>query len=85
MIFLIYCHSLDKLLRLREQARIREMEAKAERERIHREWKRKKQEEQEKAKKKELAQSRLRQMGVCVAGFMWIKQSDRYSCAGEAH
>lgn len=73
------------LLRLHEEARIREMEAKAERERIHREWKRKKQEEQDKVKKEELAQSRLRQMGVCVAGFMWIKQSGGYRCAGGSH
>lgn len=74
-----------ELLRLREEARIREMEAKAERERIRREWERKKQEEQERKKKEELAQSRLRQMGVCVAGFRWIKQSGGYRCAGGSH
>lgn len=61
------------------------MEAKAERERIHREWERSKQEEQERVQKEELAQSRLRQMGVCVAGFTWIKQSGGYRCAGGSH
>lgn len=74
-----------ELLRLREEARIREMEAKAEGERIHREWERRKQEEQERIKREELAQSRLRQMGVCVAGFRWIKQSGGYRCAGGSH
>lgn len=74
-----------ELLRLREQARIREMEAKAERERIRREWERRQQEEQERVRKEQRAQSRLRQMGVCVAGFMWIKQSGGYRCAGGTH
>jgi hypothetical protein len=74
-----------ELLRLREEARIRKMEAKAERERIQRELERRKQEEEERRKKEELAQSRLRQMGVCVAGFRWIKQGGGYSCAGGSH
>ena len=74
-----------ELLRIREEARIREMEAKAERERIRRELERRKQEEKERRKKEELAQSRLRQMGVCVAGYRWIKQSGGYRCAGGSH
>lgn len=74
-----------ELLRLREEARIREMEAKAERERIHRELERRKQEEEERRHKEERAQSRLRQMGVCVAGFRWIKQGGGYRCAGGRH
>ena len=74
-----------ELLRIREEARIREMEAKAERERIHKELERRKQEEQERRKKEELAQSRLRQMGVCVAGYRWIKEAGGYRCAGGSH
>jgi hypothetical protein len=27
----------------------------------------------------------LRQMGVCVAGFRWIKQASGYRCAGGTH
>lgn len=74
-----------ELLRLREEARVREMKAKAEKERIHREWERRKQEDQERIKKEELAQTRLRQMGVCVQGFRWIKQGGGYRCAGGFH
>jgi hypothetical protein len=74
-----------ELLRLREEARIREMEAKAERERIQRELERRKQEEEERRKKEELAQDRLRQMGVCVAGFRWTKQAGGYRCDGGGH
>jgi hypothetical protein len=74
-----------KLLRLREEARIRKMEAKAERERIQRELERRKQEEEERRKKEELFQSRLRQMGVCVAGYRWNKQGGGYRCAGGSH
>ena len=74
-----------ELLRLREEAQIREREAKAERERIRREWERKKQEEQKRIKKEKATQSRLQQMGVCVAGFRWIKQDGGYRCAGGTH
>jgi hypothetical protein len=74
-----------ELLRLREEARIREMEAKAERERIQKELKRRKQEEEQRRKKEELAQSRLREMGVCIAGFRWIKQGGGYRCTGGFH
>lgn len=30
-------------------------------------------------------QSKLRKMGVCVAGFRWIKQAGGYRCAGGSH
>ncbi|KAI9775253.1 MAG: hypothetical protein M1835_005878 [Candelina submexicana] len=74
-----------RLLGIREEARIREMEAKAERERIQRELERRKQEEEERRRKEERAQRRLRQMGVCVAGFRWIKQGGGYRCEGGSH
>ena len=36
-------------------------------------------------RREEQVQVRLRQMGVCCAGFRWIKQSGGYRCAGGAH
>lgn len=33
----------------------------------------------------ERAQKRLRQMGLCVAGYQWIRQSTGYRCAGGSH
>lgn len=74
-----------ELLRMREEARVREMEAKAERERVRQELERRKRAEEERRQKEELAQRKLRQMGVCVAGFKWIKQSGGYRCAGGSH
>lgn len=74
-----------ELLRKREEARIREMKAKAERELIRREWERRKREEEESRMKEKIAQSKLREMGVCVMGFRWTKQAGGYRCAGGAH
>lgn len=74
-----------ELMRQREQARlasIREREARA-----RAEAERKAQREAEAARRKEEArvQSKLLQLGVCVAGFRWIKQSQGYRCAGGSH
>ena len=33
----------------------------------------------------EKAQQKLREMGVCIAGFRWIKQANGYRCAGGSH
>ena len=43
-------------------------------------------EKAERKRKEEVrVQTKLRQMGVCVAGFRWIKQADGYRCAGGSH
>ncbi|KAF8321990.1 uncharacterized protein EI90DRAFT_3292574 [Cantharellus anzutake] len=39
----------------------------------------------EEAQKESKVQHKLRQMGVCVAGFRWIKQNGGYRCAGGSH
>ncbi|KAE8414807.1 P-loop containing nucleoside triphosphate hydrolase protein [Aspergillus pseudocaelatus] len=41
--------------------------------------------EEEKRRKEAQAQKKLRQMGVCVMGYRWIKQSGGYRCAGGSH
>ncbi|KAI9742870.1 MAG: hypothetical protein M1818_003599 [Claussenomyces sp. TS43310] len=75
----------QELRRLREEARIRELKAKAERERIQREWEERRQQQLERERMEAQMQTKLRQMGVCSAGFQWIKQSGGYRCAGGAH
>lgn len=74
-----------ELLRRREEARILEMKAKAERERILRELERKKREEEERRKKEAIAQTKLRELGVCTMGFRWIKQAGGYRCFAGGH
>jgi hypothetical protein len=39
----------------------------------------------EERKQEARVQTKLQQMGVCVAGFRWIKQADGYRCAGGVH
>lgn len=70
-----------ELLRQREEARLREHAARVER------AKRAAAMEEEKRKEREEArvQSKIRQMGMCVAGFRWIKQASGYRCAGGSH
>ncbi|RAQ63078.1 nonsense-mediated mRNA decay protein [Aspergillus flavus] len=65
----------------REQRRLEELARRAKLENL-----RKKREAEEKARKKEQQiQRKLRHMGVCVAGFQWIKQQHGYRCAGGSH
>lgn len=40
---------------------------------------------EEQRQKEELAQKKLREMGVCVQGFRWIRQTRGYHCAGGSH
>ena len=41
--------------------------------------------QQEAKRREQRAQEKLRQMGVCVAGYRWIKQQGGYRCAGGSH
>ncbi|KAH7925247.1 P-loop containing nucleoside triphosphate hydrolase protein [Leucogyrophana mollusca] len=75
----------DELKRKREQARIREVEAKAARERALAALRAKQQEEAKQRTQEAKAQAALRRMGVCVAGFQWIRQESGYRCAGGSH
>ncbi|KAH7348505.1 NFX1-type zinc finger-containing protein 1 [Rhexocercosporidium sp. MPI-PUGE-AT-0058] len=75
----------NDLLRRREEARIREVEAHARAERLRKEFERKVEQERERRKTEEKAQTKLREMGVCVAGFRWIKQAGGHRCAGGSH
>jgi membrane protein involved in colicin uptake len=37
------------------------------------------------AQREQAAQAKLQQMGVCVAGFQWLKVGGSYRCAGGSH
>jgi hypothetical protein len=74
-----------ELGRKREEARIRELEAKAERERIQEELETQRQVEMERKRVEQQAQTKLRQMGVCPAGYRWTKQSGGYRCSAGGH
>ncbi|KAI5994807.1 P-loop containing nucleoside triphosphate hydrolase protein [Pisolithus albus] len=76
---------LAEIERQAAEARRREQEVKAARERAAEELKRKQREEAERRRKIEEAQRRLRNMGVCVAGFQWIHIGSGWRCAGGMH
>ncbi|KAG1740695.1 P-loop containing nucleoside triphosphate hydrolase protein [Suillus occidentalis] len=75
----------EELMRQREAARIRELEAKAAREKALAALKKTQEEQARRRREEAQVQQKLRQMGVCVAGYRWIKQSEGYKCAGGSH
>ncbi len=74
-----------ELMRQREEARISALEAKAAREKIQRELEKRRVEELERKRKETQTQMKLRRMGICPAGFQWIKQSGGYRCTAGGH
>lgn len=76
---------LDELKRRHEEARLRELKAKEERARIAAALEANRKEEERKRREEARVQQKLREMGVCVAGFRWIKQASGYRCAGGSH
>ncbi|PYH79142.1 putative nonsense-mediated mRNA decay protein [Aspergillus uvarum CBS 121591] len=65
----------------REQRRLEELARRAKLD----ELRRKRELEEEARKKEQQIQRKLRSMGVCVAGYWWIKQEHGYRCAGGSH
>lgn len=74
-----------QLMLRREQMRLREIELRAERARYEQALAAKKAEEAKRRKEEVRVQAKIRELGVCVAGFRWIKQSNGYSCEGGMH
>jgi len=71
----------DEIMKKLEEERLREGAARGERARKAAEL-----EAMEEARKKEAqVQSKLRQTGICPAGFRWIKEAGGYRCQGGAH
>jgi hypothetical protein len=82
-------HGKDQVLqeakRLREEARIRhEMERRAQEELLA-ELESQRRAGEEERRKEAMAQQQLRTLGICPAGFRWIKQSDGYRCSAGGH
>ncbi|KAK6992252.1 P-loop containing nucleoside triphosphate hydrolase protein [Favolaschia claudopus] len=75
----------DEGKRKLEEARLRELVARQERERLELERQARRKAEEAARRQEAKAQSKLREMGVCEAGFRWIKQQGGYRCAGGAH
>ncbi|CAG8380537.1 unnamed protein product [Penicillium salamii] len=71
--------------RLHEQARLEHERRRREDEEVARELERRRAVMEEAHRKEQANQMKLKSMGVCVAGYHWIKQSGGYRCAGGSH
>ncbi|GAD99219.1 conserved hypothetical protein [Paecilomyces variotii No. 5] len=68
-----------------EQERLRHELERRKKEEIARDLEKKRKALVEARRKEQANQAKLRQMGVCVMGYRWIKQSGGYRCAGGSH
>ncbi|KAG6891610.1 hypothetical protein C0992_002649 [Termitomyces sp. T32_za158] len=69
-----------------ELAYLARKKAEQERQRLAAELRKRRQHEEAEKRKEEAAQQKLQKMGVCVAGFRWIKLPGQgYRCAGGSH
>lgn len=76
---------MNELKRLREAARIQEQTARIAHWKALAEYERLKTEAENRKRHEAQMQAKLRKIGVCVAGYQWIKQSGGYRCAGGSH
>ena len=74
----------QELKRQQEDARLRDDAARKARERAKAELERLRL-AKARQKREQQIQKKLQQMGVCCAGYAWIKQSGGYRCAGGSH
>lgn len=74
-----------ELKRKFEEQRLKRLAAEAEAERRRRAAEEQRRKEMEERRREAKAQEKLRHMGVCVAGYRWIKQGGGYRCGGGSH
>jgi len=75
----------DEIMKKLEEERLKEAAARAERARKAAELKAREEAAKLERQREAKAQAKLQTMGVCVAGFRWIRQSNGYRCAGGSH
>ena len=75
----------QELQRKLNEARIREQRMRAEAAKKAAELEARRREEERQRQEEAQVQTKIRQMGLCVAGFRWIKQATGYRCAGGSH
>jgi len=75
----------EDLRRGHEQARLQHEMGRRRQEALARELETKREVLSQLRCKEQANQQKLREIGVCVAGFRWIKQSGGYRCAGGSH
>jgi hypothetical protein len=75
----------DELMRLREQARLKAIAEREASARAAAELENRRRAEAARRKEEAQVQAKLQAIGVCVAGYRWIKQASGYRCAGGSH
>ena len=75
----------EEIMKKLEAERLKEFAARVERAKKLAELKAREEAEKRERQKEAQAQAKLQQMGVCIAGYRWIKQGGGYRCAGGAH
>jgi hypothetical protein len=71
--------------RRQEEARIRAVTACRARQEAEEKLRKEREEGERKRKEEAKVQRKLKDMGVCIMGFRWIKQPSGYRCAGGSH
>jgi len=76
---------LKEFKRRQEEERIRQLEAKRAREEAEERLRKAQEENRRKKEEEEKAQRKLKEMGVCPAGFRWHRMGGGWRCAGGSH
>ena len=75
----------EAILREREKARLKEQAARRAYEKAEAELRAKKEAERIQREQEEKAQRKLRELGICPAGYRWINVGDGYRCTAGGH
>lgn len=75
----------EEIMRKLEEERLREAAARAERARKLAELKAKEEAQRLERQREAKAQAKLRDLGICPAGYRWIKQAGGYRCSAGGH